>query len=147
MKQKLDQSRFKKMIFEIGCFMDLYNSIMSQEETSGTILSRFVCYFNYLNFNQTKNDYLLSMIHPINGDNLLNVAKQSRQDGIGLYNTLLKFVESNEVINDKLQEYGYYFNERRNTLHNKMGQVCFFFFFLFGFCCYFFFFFFFIFFF
>ena len=123
MKRQLDQSRFKKMIFEIGCFMDLYNSMIEGKETSGTILSRFVCYFNYLNFNKEKNDFLLSIKHSINGNNLLNVAKQSK-DGTNLYNALSKYVMSNETINEKLQEYGYYFNERRNALHHKMGQVC-----------------------
>ena len=93
---------------------------------------KFVTYFyffeNMNNENLTyetrsekKRNFLLSMKHGINGDNLLTIARKSNDDG-NLYKTMLKFVESNETFNDKFREYGKYFNERSDLIRKKFDR-------------------------
>ena len=118
MKRQLDSSRFKKLLFEIGCFMDLYNSIIEEKEDNGKILARFIGYFYF--FDQNNN--LLSMIHGINGDSLLDVTKGVNGDSV-FYKALCKYVKSDESFNETFQEYGFYFTQRSDILRSKLGQV------------------------
>ena len=118
MKRKLDESRFKQLIFEVGCFMDLYNLIISNKENSGEILNRFLTYFYYFN----EQSFLLSMKHSINGDGLLDISKNSR-DNLMVHKALSKYIQEDETFNEKFTEYGFYFNERSGVLRTKLGQV------------------------
>ena len=118
MKRKLDESTFKKFLFEIGCFMDLYNLILENGENSGEILNRFLRYFYYFN----EESFVLSMRHSINGDGLLDISKNSR-DNLLVHKALSKYIQENETFNEKFEEYGFYFNERSDVLRIKLGQV------------------------
>ena len=118
MKRKLDESRFKKLLFEIGCFMDLYNLIIENKENGGEIISRFLTYFYYFN----EQSFLLSMRHCTNGDGLLDISKNSR-DNLHVHKALSKYIQENETFNEKFKEYGSYFNERSDVLRVKLGQV------------------------
>ena len=135
LKRVVDKSLLKMIIYQIGCFIDLYN-LMKEEESKMKethIIGKFISYFYFLenknnnNNNDSSNNNksshsLLSMKHGINGDSLLNIARKSNDDG-NLYKALLKFVESNETFNDKFREYGKYFNERSTLMRTKMDQV------------------------
>ena len=113
-KRKLDKSRIKKMIFEIGCFMDLYNLMI---ENNDQIVNRFLTYFYYLN----ENSSVLSMKHGVNGDTLLDIAK-NLGDNLITYKTLSRYVQEDETFNEKFEEYAFYFNERCDALR-RLGQV------------------------
>ena len=135
MKNVMDKSLIKMMIYQVGCFIDLYNLVKrqgkQQQQLNGSIISKFITYFYFFenvgsNNNgdkrRKKSNFLLSMKHGINGDNLLSIARESNDDG-NLYKALSKYVESNEVLNDKFRDYGTYFNERSTSLRTELSQV------------------------
>ena len=145
MKRVIDGSLFRMMIYQIGCFIDLYNLIDSRKENVGNIIAKFLTYFYF--FENVKNSgnktsFLLTMKHDINNNGILSISRQLN-DGGNLYKSLSKFVESNETFNEKFGEYGKYFNEMSSKFRTKMTRVeflClffflpFFFFLLKGFC-------------
>ena len=111
------------MLFEIGCFMDLYNLIIENDDQ---ILNRFMTYFYYFD----ENSSVLSMEHGINGDTLLDIAK-NLGDNLIIYKALSKYIQEDESFNEKFEEYALYFNERCHVLRSKLRRVNFFFLFCF----------------
>ena len=138
LKNIMDKSSLKMVIYQIGCFIDLYNLIKQQskmkgkeqgKQLNGSIMGKFISYFyffenennKYSNNNKKNSSFLLSMQHGINGDSLLSISRKSNDDG-NLYKALLKFVESNETFNEKFREYGKYFNERSSLIRTGLDS-------------------------
>ena len=144
MKRVIDGSLFRMMIYQIGCFIDLYNLIDSRKENAGNIIAKFLTYFYFFENVQNsgkKTSFLLTMKHDINNNGVLSISRQLN-DGGNLYKVLLKYVESNETFNEKFGEYGKFFNEMSSKFRTKMTRVEFllclsfpFFFFLFFSAC------------
>ena len=138
MKSTIDESLFKMMIYQVGCFIDLYYMIKNGREDHGSIVAKFISYFYFFkNKRETRSrperknsSSLLSMKHGINGDNLLGIAQES--NGNLLYQALSKYIESNEAFNEKFREYGKYFNEMISLIKATTTQVLFCFFL----CCF-----------
>ena len=123
MKNVIDKSLIKMMIYQVGCFINLYNLVKGQGKQLN-VIGKFITYFYF--FENVKGDkksnFLLSMKHGVNGDNLLSIARESNDNG-NLYKALSKFIESNEVLNDKFRDYGKYFNEMSTSIRTKLSPV------------------------
>lgn len=88
MKEQINLSMFKQCIIKMGCFMDLYNTIVNSKNSneSGALMSKFLAYYYHFDNDSSENiddsimlngvtslkeHFLLAMSHPQTGDTLL----------------------------------------------------------------------------